>query len=922
MRRYVVRRSAAAAVTCLGISLSLLAASQSPVRAAEPTTGTITGTVLDAQGHPVAKAVVTVSSVSHEATTTSDSAGRFVVPGLPPDTYTVSVHEPALGAALRQGVVVLAGSVVRISVQLARQPTTLATIRVQAPPYRPGSSTDSFLVVAPGSRAIAPPVSSSGLANYAAGTVQGAIAPVPGIVLDPFGNAILRGSQIDDAAFEYDSVPIPQGLVAEPGGNIAGAQLPTVGLGSTLVTLGGYESQSENALGGVVDEIPAQGGYPGSSSLSYGFGLTHAKYNRTDFDERAATSDLRFRYAVAATTSSEWFPYGDGVTFYPAEAATYGLSLQTRGQTWLETNMQLRTGRRDEVSFLALAGQAAYNQYGSPYAGETVGAFDGSVLHYPNGGNPNAPVTWASGLRGTIGLVKLGWSRASQTGFLRVQVYRSRYGSNAGGPFWDENGFPNGGFSLISTQYQADTGISADADRFVSDRHHLRYGGEYRVNTAYLHQIVPTFDEIVRSQPVLSTVMAYVGDAWTPGSRFSAMAALRFFHTHVVPSTGAPYDLAAMDPHVGLVYRLGADMALRLTGDHNTVAPKPLEADRFDSVNVGANGQPPPFQPLSPERGDDLGISLEGGGGFSYRIAGFAQWDRDRIDILPANFRAALGSETLPSGPGIPTNVGQLQVHGIEADLRAGHLTFDATYVHAISSSASQFALNFLNVPAAAAGHLFPQGYVPDFSATLGYDIALAAGRLRVVPSLAYESGYPYGVGRDVFVFDPVTHRPIQVLNDNYWNPGANYYFLRDPSQPYNPVTNPYIGSLGTPEGSDPNTLRAPAEAYLNLHIQADVTAHMSVELDAANLLGNAAPVAYQSNPYLIGPPGYRGGNPLYAAYYQTIVGGSSPYVLGNGVPTNDGMHQSVPWSYGTAGYVPQSYPFGRTVQLRLTFHM
>jgi hypothetical protein len=86
--------------------------------------------------------------------------------------------------------------------------------------------------------------------------------------------------------------------------------------------------------------------------------------------------------------------------------------------------------------------------------------------------------------------------------------------------------------------------------------------------------------------------------------------------------------------------------------------------------------------------------------------------------------------------------------------------------------------------------------------------------------------------------------------------------------------------------------------------------------------LANFTPSAYQVNPYLIGPPGYAGGNPLYAAAYQAVGGFSAPYVLGNGVPTNDGVHQALPWTYGRGGYVPQGYPLGRTVQLRLQYRI
>ncbi len=183
-------------------------------------------------------------------------------------------------------------------------------------------------------------------------------------------------------------------------------------------------------------------------------------------------------------------------------------------------------------------------------------------------------------------------------------------------------------------------------------------------------------------------------------------------------------------------------------------------------------------------------------------------------------------------------------------------------------------------------------------------------------------------------------HKPVQVPNDNYVNPGANYYFLADPSQPFDPKTNPYIGNLGTPEGNDPNTLRTPPQTLVNLHVEGDITPRLTLMLDIVNLFATSSATAYQVNPYLIGPPGYKGGNTNYeCAYGQVLAGGVNvpcsrtvppgtippgvtPYTLGNGVPTNDGVTQAVPWSYGTAGYIPQSFPLARTFQLRLRYRL
>jgi hypothetical protein len=350
------------------------------------------------------------------------------------------------------------------------------------------------------------------------------------------------------------------------------------------------------------------------------------------------------------------------------------------------------------------------------------------------------------------------------------------------------------------------------------------------------------------------------------------------------------------------------------------VAPKPLEADRVDSANVDDVGTRAPFVPLAPETSNDFTYALEGSGPTRFRLTYYAKLERNRIDVLPSNFRSVVSGGASPNGIGVPTNVGELRAHGLDLSLQRGGFSLNADYIRGFSSSASQFAYNELNAPAIAAGHLFPLGYVPGFTASLSYTFRPARG-LRVTPSLAYESGYPYGNGKLVYVFGP-DGKPVQVPNDNYVNPGFNYYFLQDPGQPFDAATNPYIGSQGTPEGNDPNTLRSTPQTLVNLHVEGDITRRLTAVLDVSNLFGVTSANALQTNPYLIGPPGYKGGDPAYGAAYANTAGFAQPYLLGNGIPTNDGVTQALPWSYGSGGYVPQGYPLARTVWLGLRYRI
>ncbi len=897
--------------------------------AAEATTGSIDGTVTAADGSPIAGATVSAASPSGRYVTGTDVRGRFTILGVVPDVYVLAVEAAGYEGAVRGDLRVISGAEQHAAFRLQKSVRTIGSVRVRSEAFTPGSTTDTFTVNGAAARAQFPTTSSAGLASYTQGTVQGAIANVPGVDLDPFANAVLRGGRVSDAVFDYDSIPIPQGLIAEPGGNVDGAQLPTTGIASTNVTLAGYTSESDNALGGVIDQIPAVGSYPGRATFEIASGAG-TQYQFASSQILGASPDLKWRYALATTFGSEYFTYGDGVTFYPSEAATYGIALQSRGQYSIETNVHYQPTSKDDVSLLLLTGQAQYNQYGSPYAGETVGAFDGDSTTYPGETNPNEPVNYASGVRGYYDIVKAQWQHTSGPLFSRLQVYQSQYGSSSGGPFWDENGFPDGSISLAEKSFQRQYGVNVDNEA-VFGPHHLRFGAEFRTNTSYLDQVVPTADEFITSNPTSNSFLTYLGDTWAASSRLELLGTARATGSFFQPSSGFAYGTGSIDPHFGLSYRIGSQYALRANFDHINVAPAPLEVDRVDSSNVDQNGNPAPFVSLSPETANDFTYSFEGGGATQFRLTYYQKFEKNLIDVLPFNFKSAVDSGLNPDGVGVPTNVGNLRANGFEAYLKRGGFALDANLVRAFSSSASQFAYNDLNAPAIAAGHLFPVSYVPDFTLELSYEFVAPARRFTVRPSLSYETGYPYGNGKMVYEFDPATGKPVQVPNDNYVNPGANYYFLQNPSQPFNAVTNPYIGNLGTNEGNDPNTLRSPPQILVNVHAEAKLTKRLTAVIDVANLFGNFSPTAYQVNPYLIGPPGYKGGNPVYAACYgQVLAGtvpcapglpaGTTPYTLGNGVPTNDGVTQAVPWHYGTSAYIPQSYPNGRTLQLRLRY--
>jgi hypothetical protein len=893
-------------------------------RGAELTTGVVIGEVLTTAGAPLAGARVTALAPSGRSSSTSDAAGRFSILGLSPDTYVVSVE--LKGYELSSTViVVLPGQHERVTFTLKPTIKEIARVRSVAVPFSVGSTTDAFTVQGAQAQAGYPQASSSGLGNYSRDSVQGAIADVPGVQQDSFANVIVRGGKVQDTVYDYDSVPVPQGLIAEPGGNIVGAQLGTAGVGAETVTLGGYTDQSQNALGGVVNEVPLVGTYPGRTTLEIADGIG-AQLGEIKFSEQDATPDLKWRYALSTTVGNEYFAYGDGHTYYPAEQGTYGLGFQTRAQYAIAGNLHYAATPRDDLSATFLTGAAAYEQYDSPYAGLRWSTFSAPGVAFPGQpADPDRQVDTPSIARGTYGVEKLQWVHDWPHSLGRLQVFESQIGAVANGPEWDDLSFPDGVISLYSNQWQREAGYGYDFEDQAGDKHDVRLGAQYDVNTSSVYQIVPTIPQTVTASPRLNQYLVYAGDTWAMTPHFSVMGSLRYIGQHTQTSTNVIYGDGAIDPHVALAYSFAGLDGLRANFDHTSAPPLPLEVERTctpasDCSNDSGSkaGGTVPSLPLAPETADVYAVSYEHGGATQVRLTYFAQLEKNVIDVLPENFRSAPNAGENPDAIGIPTNAGQLRSHGLELWMRRSGFTLVANCNRTYSSSIYQFAFNDLNAPAVLAGHLFPANYIPNFTTTASYELAFDRRRLRVTPMLSYEGGYPYGNG--TMVWEIVNGVPAQVRNDNYVNPGYSYYFLRNPARPFDAATNPYIATLGTGEGADPNSLRTTPQTLTSLHLEYDVTRKLTAMVDVVNLFGVATPTQLQGNPYLIGPPGYAGGDPSYERAYGSQFCKKCLYTLGNGVPTNDGRNAAVPWSYGTAGYVPQSYPLARSAQVRLRY--
>ncbi|HME80645.1 MAG TPA: TonB-dependent receptor [Candidatus Eremiobacteraceae bacterium] len=159
--------------------------------AAASTLGAIRGAVVDDAQHPVVHAaVVAQSGEGSKQTTTTDSAGQYVFPRLPFDTYTVTVTAAGLGA--QSGVAtVTSGSAVVLDFHLSKK--TLATVTAVAKAGHPVSVT-----------VLTPQMIQTLPDNFKLAHVT---QTVPGVVPFSYDEPVARG--FHGISYQIDGVPVP-----------------------------------------------------------------------------------------------------------------------------------------------------------------------------------------------------------------------------------------------------------------------------------------------------------------------------------------------------------------------------------------------------------------------------------------------------------------------------------------------------------------------------------------------------------------------------------------------------------------------------------------------------------------------------------------------------------------------------------------
>ncbi|HET9342755.1 MAG TPA: TonB-dependent receptor [Candidatus Eremiobacteraceae bacterium] len=263
------------------------------------------------------------------------------------------------------------------------------------------------------------------------------------------------------------------------------------------------------------------------------------------------------------------------------------------------------------------------------------------------------------------------------------------------------------------------------------------------------------------------------------------------------------------------------------------------------------------YTPVLPQRAVNYDMSFEHafGSGFELKVSPYYRKGTDYV-VGSSSLLFTLPSGTPVFGPFHFSNAGINKNFGVEFDLQreastglTGFLNF--TYDNTLANYDGDF-FPFVNDAALASGQMFHVSYVAPVTGTfnLAYD---SPNGWHVSMNMPYESGYPYGVGKKVWVFanfcDPsLPAIPVKVLNtdlaENTCGPGtsADAYYFTDPANPGTVFQPNITASRGTPEGDDPGSIRGIPVAFVNLTVAHELGRNSNgteVGIRVENILGN-----------------------------------------------------------------------------------
>ena len=275
------------------------------------TTGSISGTVTDQNGAPVAGVRITATSPSQSASVTSDSKGFYAVLNLSPDTYSVTASKSGFDTSTLYGLNVTADQNTNGDIKIHPTAAVLGHVTATAQAGVVSKTVTGDLYA----------VSATKIGSYqgSAGGAEslysqnGVVGSLPGVVravgsggtYNGQGTLSLRGGAYDQVGFELEGIPLNRGFDF-----YNSTALATNGLASVEVYTGGAPADSGRAMSGFINGTIQRGRYPGGADFSGSFG-GQAFAHALQVAMYGGTPDGRFSYYVSTLSNDQSYLYGD-----------------------------------------------------------------------------------------------------------------------------------------------------------------------------------------------------------------------------------------------------------------------------------------------------------------------------------------------------------------------------------------------------------------------------------------------------------------------------------------------------------------------------------------------------------------------------------------------------------------------------------
>jgi hypothetical protein len=217
----------------------------------------------------------------------------------------------------------------------------------------------------------------------------------------------------------------------------------------------------------------------------------------------------------------------------------------------------------------------------------------------------------------------------------------------------------------------------------------------------------------------------------------------------------------------------------------------------------------------------------------------------------------------------------------------SGYATFD--YINSYTNTppiAGSSSLPILDQYLLGTGLYFRSGFVPPVTVSTGFSYNFKNG-IKITPSLLFNDGYAFGVGRSSLGFIngivygvPETNYGVNVPYSGLNGPGnaynASYYV--DPQVPGSSQHPNIAGSRGYNEPAIAGNATSPAQAYLNLDVELPLSKDFTVGVDAFNITNNTYNVPQVNSLYQ--PVGHGVAGPA-TGKLATALPYSSTYTVG-----------------------------------------